>query len=250
MKLVIVYLLCELILSLHSASIPSIQNIILRPIGFTRPNITVLVNTTRKQCLCELLNNNNNYQALNFYNNGSCEFFQTFPSLYRLKEFVDARFYFLPNITLSSKMCCVPNITELLIRLQNVTPNVIYLPFQPSAFGYADNEAAVIGFNQGTIHWFDPISFIPLRNASIWTTLSLALYRDLVFTSQGGTSAIYVLNEQVNQQIINITHSSLSQTRKYIFLNNGQTMIATAQSANALAVFNNNGGANYTFQVS
>ena len=249
----IVYLLCALIVSLYAASIPSIQNVVLKPLGFARLNATILLNSTREHCLCELLSSNNNYQAFNSFNNGSCELFSSFPSSYRLSQFVGARFYFLPNISLSSKVCCVPNITELLIRLQNVTPNVINLPFQPSAFGYDDNaphEAAVIGYSQGTIYWFNPINFTLLRNASVWTSLSLALYRDSVFTSKDGTPAINVLDKQANQQIINITHASLSQTRKYIFLNNGQTMIATGQSYNALVVFNNNGGTNYTFQVS
>ena len=253
MEIMFIYLLCKLIPKYDALQIPWIQNVILKPVGLTKSNVTILLNSTREHCLCELLSIKKHYQAFNSFNNGSCQFFPSFPSSYRLSQFVGVRFYFLPNISLSTKVCCVPNITELLIRLQNVTPNVIILPFQPSAFGYDDNaphEAAVIGYSQGTIYWFDPISFTLIRNASVWTSLSLALYRDSVFTSKNSTPAINVLDKQANQQIINITHASLSQTRKYIFLNNGQTMIATGQSSNALAVFNANGGTNYTFQVS
>ena len=253
-SVVLVYFLSGLIFKLDTTTVPSIRDVFLQPLGFTKLNVTVLHNSTCQQCICEVLRNiNSNYSALNCFTNGTCEFFPTFPLSYKLKPSMDARFYFFHNTFPDASNCCVPNITELLLRLQNLTPNIIHLIFQPSAFGYDENvlnEAAVIGMTQSIIYWFNPITFTFLRNASVWTTVSLALYNNAVFTAIDNTPTIYVLDNTAKNQIINITDVSLLKTRKYIFLNNGQTMIVTAQSSNALAVFNVNAPTNYTLQVS
>ena len=59
-----------------------------------------------------------------------------------------------------------------------------------------------VGYSQGTIYWFDPISFTLLRNTSVWTNLSLALYRDSVFTSKDGTHLrlMCLINKLINRQ--------------------------------------------------
>jgi hypothetical protein len=49
--------------------------------------------------------------------------------------------------------------------------------------------------------------------------------------------------------MIQITNSNLTQTRKYIFLNDGKTMIATAQNNYVFTVFNITSPTDYIFQV-
>ena len=130
---------------------------------------------------------------------------------------------------------------------------MINLSFQPSAFGYDENrsdKAAVIGANQASIYWFNPINLAFQRNASVWTTVTLALHNDQVLISRDYVSTIYVLDREARQQITNVTDGRLLRTRKYIFLDNGRTMIATAQTGNGIALFNVHQDTNYTFQVS
>lgn len=58
---------------------------------------------------------------------------------------------------------------------------------------------------QPIIYWFNPITFTFLQNASVWTTVSLALYNNAVFTAIDNTPTIYVLDNTGKNQIINIT---------------------------------------------
>jgi hypothetical protein len=129
---------------------------------------------------------------------------------------------------------------------------MIILPFSPGALGYdknQPNEAVVIGWSVGNLKWFNPTNLSITRHSFVWTSLSIVLYNGSLFTSQNNVPTIYVLNSQTMNQVTNITHSSLFATRKYIFLNDGNTMIATAQQNWSLTVFNVTSSTDYIFQV-
>jgi hypothetical protein len=148
--------------------------------------------------------------------------------------------------------CCQPNFTEILIRLQTVIPETINLTFSPGAFGYEENqpdEAMVIGMGTGDLYWFDPFNLTFIRSGSVWTALSIVLYNGSLFTSIGSIPTIYVLDSQTMTSITNITYPNLSETRKYMFLNDGKTMIATTQNNMSLSVFNVTSPTDYNFQV-
>ena len=254
MHLAFVYVFLSFVCKVHTVSIPNIENVFLEPIGFSKPNTTILFNTTCQQCLCFYFDGsrNNTYLALNCFSNDTCQYFNTFPTSYKLTSSLGAKLYFLQNIFPNISTCCRQNITDVLSRLQSVTPKKINLTFTPYAFGYDVNQpnvAVVIGSTVGHLYWFNPFNLAFIRNDSIWTSTTVALYNSSLFTSLNGIAMVYVLNSQTMTQITNITYPNLSGTRKYIFLNDGKTMIANAQTNWSLTVFNATSPTNYIFQV-
>jgi hypothetical protein len=147
----------------------------------------------------------------------------------------------------------MPNITELLIRLQNATPTVMNLTFQGGAIGYDPanpNEAAVAGFDQPYLYWFNPVTMTFLRNYSIGDSLTLTVYNNQTFTATDGNPSIFIRDSQTNNYLANITYPTLGEIRKVIFLNNGQTAVVSTQNNLSLTFFNVNSPTNYTMQVS
>ncbi|CAF0822575.1 unnamed protein product [Rotaria sp. Silwood1] len=78
--------------------------------------------------------------------------------------------------------------------------------------------------------------------------MSIALYNDLLFTSKNFDPKIYVLDRQTNNQITNIGDLNLAETRKYMFINNGEIMIAIGPSFMILTMFRVNLASNYTVE--
>ncbi|CAF1213648.1 unnamed protein product [Rotaria magnacalcarata] len=223
--------------------------------SFETWNTSVLLNRTCQECSCEYSSifGGTNYTGLNCFPNNTCEYFSTFPVSYKLTTLSGARLYFLKNNFPNASAGCVPNITQLITRLQHVILTILNLPFKREGFGYdnyTSNEAVVSGYSIGSIYWFDPFTLRFLQSISLWTSMSIALHNGLLFTSGNTDPNICVLDSQTNNPSTNITHSSVAQTRKYIFNNNGETMIATGQSVMSLAIFQVNSLTNYTFQVS
>ncbi len=130
-----IYFLLSFIINGNAVSVPFIQDVFLKPLSDTSSNISMYFNKTCSQCLCDLNTSNNNI-ALNCFTNNTCQFFQTYSVRYNLQEYSGAKLYFLQSIFPNSSKCCMPNITELLIRLKNATPIIANLSFMPSAFGY------------------------------------------------------------------------------------------------------------------
>jgi hypothetical protein len=146
----------------------------------------------------------------------------------------------------------MPNITELLIRLQNGTQTVMSLTFQAGPMGYDPTnayEAAVAGFGQPYLYWFHPFTMAFLRNYSIDASYVFTVYNNQTYTAVNGINTIYVRDRQTNNRLVNITYSSLNSVRKIIFINNGQTAVVSTQSNQSLTLFNVNSPTSYTIQV-
>jgi hypothetical protein len=253
--IIITYFLLFSIVNLDAVSIPSIQNIFLKPLSGMNFTNSMYLNKTCSQCLCDFLNliNNTVYIALNCFTNNTCQFFQTFPVIYKLEAFSGAKLYFLQSIFPNSSKCCMPNITDLLNLLQNATPIIANLSFMPSAFGYDENipnEIAIVGRLGAYVYWFDAFNLTFLRSHWIQnTSLSVALRNNSIYTAVDQVSGINVYNTQTNNLTVNINNSILFSLRKYIFINNDQNMVVTAQTNKSLVIFNINSPTNYTFQV-
>jgi hypothetical protein len=138
------------------------------------------------------------------------------------------------------------------IRLQNATPTIMNLTFQPGAMGYDQanpDEAAVAGYGASILYWFNPATMTFLRNSTIDISYSLAVYNNQTFTAFSNIPSIYIRDSQTNNRLANITYSSLGQVRKIIFINNGQTAVVPTQNNFTLTFFNVNSPTNYTIQV-
>lgn len=217
--------------------------------------ITVRFNSSCEECLCQEFNsssNNNISFALNCFSNRTCQFFPTFPQSYKIQSSNGSRLYFLQNQFPNASQCCMPNITDLLIRLQSAIPTVMNLTFQPGPLGYDEtrpSEAAVAGWGVPILYWFNPLTMIFIQNVTIGITYSLAIYNNQTFTSTNGIPAILIRDSQTNNYLANVTYSTLAQVRKIVFLNNGQTAIVSTQNNMSLTVFNVSSPRSFTFQV-
>jgi hypothetical protein len=146
----------------------------------------------------------------------------------------------------------MPNITELLDRLENTIPTILNLTFSPAAFGYDQskpNETAVIGSSNGSLYWFNPMNMTFIRSSSINTSLTIALQDNLLYTGYDMVPMIDIYDSQTNSLLSTINYSSLNKIRKIIFMNNSQSMIVSTQTNNSLTVFNIQSSTNYTIQV-
>ncbi|CAF1397138.1 unnamed protein product [Adineta ricciae] len=231
-------------------SIPYINNVYLQPIGISNWTLTKRLNISCEQCLCEQFTVS--YLALNCFANNSCEFFSNFPKSYKLISSNESRIYFLQNQYPNESLCCMPNVTELLLRLQNASPIALNLSFAPSGLGYDPNypsEAAVVGWwSSPASLWFNPITMTAIENNSLSTSLTVTLYNNEMFTAVDGTPRIHLRNKLTNVYIGNLTYSTLNQVRKIIFINDGQTMIVPTQQNKSVTIFNFYSSSNYSIQ--
>ena len=192
------------------------------------------------------------YVALNCFPNNTCQLFPTFPVSYQVEGSVGAQLHFVKGIFPSPSRCCIRNITELINRLKSAAPTEVPLSFEAAAFGYDEanpNEAVVIGVNSGNLYWFNPIDMTFLRSQTIDSSLTIALHNHSILTGTDGTSVIYVLDDQTLASRASITYPSLDQVRKFIFLNNSQTIVVPTQSKKSVTFIDAQSPTQYTVQV-
>ena len=254
MRIAIVCLLLCATAKIHGTSLPYIEGVFLQPNGWTDVNRTTMLNGTCDECLCQAfgVNDSAKYLALNCFANQTCQLFTSFPVSYKLQSSAGGQLHFLSGIFPETSRCCMPNITELINRLKNATPIEIPLSFEPAAFGYDEadpNEAVVIGVNSGELSWFNPIDMTSLRSQTISASLAIALHNHSIFTAITGSPIVFILDQQTLTLSANITYPSLNQVRKFLFLNNGQTIVIPTQSAFSITFVDVQSPTQYTVQV-
>lgn len=246
---IIFVLLC--LPQIFARSIPLIRHAFLEPSINSNLNIIIRLNSSCEECLCQSLYSSD-YLLLNCLQNRTCQLFPSFPLSYKIKSSNGSRVYFLRNQFPNASQCCMPNITELLIRLRNNTPTTINLGFQPGAFGYDKAkpfEAAVAGFGAPILYWFNPITTTSLRNFTIPNSYSLTVYKNQTLTAVPGIPLINIRDSQTNNYLGNISYRSLDQVRKLAFINHDQTLIVPTQNYFSLTVFNINTANHFAVQV-
>ena len=248
-------LLCLIVLAaeIHGTSFPYIQGAFLEPNGGSNADPTVLFNRTCEQCLCEAFTDNitADYAALNCFANQTCQLFPRIPPSYTIQRSPAAQLYFLRGSVRDPRQCCTLNITVLINRLKNATPVVVPLAFQAGAFGYDDtkpNEAVVIGASSGNLYWFNPFNLIFLRNGTIASSNTIALHNHSIFTAYDNNPTMYMFDDSTLALSGNITYPSLKILRKFLFLNNGQTIVVPTQFNNSITMISVQSTTQYTVQ--
>lgn len=250
-----VTLLLLMTIGINGTAIPSIENVILRPLNENDLNDMMRFNTTCDRCLCDFFTNysNQSFLALNCFNNHTCQFFSKFPKTYRLQPMNQSSLYFLKNIFPNASSCCMSSISDLISRLKSATPIVVNLPFQPSSMSYEEqnpSEIALIGRHGAWVYWLNASNLQFIRNNSIVnTSLTFAAYNQSIYTVVENSPLMTVYNRQSNAVITTVTHPTFSRVRKFIFTNDGRNMLFTAQDNNSIAIFDINSPTNYSFQV-
>ena len=253
MRIHVLYLLLTAAGGVHGASIPFLQDAFFRPTRRNDVDEATVFNGTCDECLCKALDVNASYVALNCFDNHTCQLFPTLRTPCEIPRSTGAQLYFLQGVPSTTRQYCIPNITEIVNRLKNATPKVISLSFQVGGLGYDEtkpNEAVVIGVESGYLHWFNPINMTSLRNQTIATSLTIALHNNNIFTGRDTDPTIHILDERNLAPVTNITYPSLNQVRKFIFLNNGRTIVVPTQSNFSVTILDVQSPTLHTIQVS
>jgi hypothetical protein len=213
----LLHLLLTAVLEVHGVSIPFLHDVFFRTNRRKDVDESTVFNGTCDDCLCKTLDLNANYVALNYVGNHTCQLFPSLPMPCEIPRSTEAQLYFLRGVPSNARQYCMPNITELVNRLKNVTPIVMSLSFEAGGFGYdktKPSEAVVIRARSGDLHWFNSIDLTLLRNQTINFRLTIALHNNTVFTGKDRDPHVPILDEQTLAPRANITYPSLSQVRK------------------------------------
>lgn len=201
------------VVEMHRAlQIKMVLDVILQPLNIYDLITTIHYNVTCEQCLCDLYNlgHISSYLAVNCFPNNTCQFFANYSQTYKLPGLSGARLYFLQSLLPNPSTCCMPNITQVIDRLENVTPLVLNLSFEPSAMSYDDNnpdEMAFIGRHGGWVYWIDPTTLTPIRNTSmVNASLSLTVRNDRIYTAMDGVVGLNVHHRLNGTFIASINH--------------------------------------------
>ena len=243
------------IVETYGISLPSIQDFILKPTGTQYGNKTTTINGTCPQCLCEVFGDNGtvNDVALNCFQNDTCQLFPSFPLSYKLQPSAGALLYFLQGIFPSPSQCCMPNIIELIDRLKNGMVSSVQLSFTLGAIGYGKarpDQAVAIGWNTGHLYWFNTKDMSYIQYQTINGHATIALHNNSIFTGIDGTSTVTVLNEQTLAGVASISYPSFKRVRKFLFMNNSQTIMVTTQDNNSVTILEMISQTQFTVRVS
>ena len=234
-------LLIAAVVEIHGMSVPFVQDFVLRPIGTQYANKTTTINGTCDVCVCQAFRDNTlaNNVALNCFPNNTCQVFPSFPPSYKLQPLATAQLYFLRGIFPNASRCCMPNITEIVSRLMNTTPTVVQLSYTLGAIGYDDSKpdrAVAIGWDTGDLYWFNPWNMSSIKNQTINGSRAIGLQNNSIFTTDDNSKTVLVLDEQTLAVVANINYSSFSKARKFLFMNNSQTIMAVTKDSNSVTV--------------
>ena len=146
----------------------------------------------------------------------------------------------------------MPNITEIISRLMNTTPTVVSLSYELGAIGYEEarpDRAVVIGSGTGDLYWFNPWNMSFIKNQTINSGLTIALYNGSIFTGIDNTPRVYVFNDQSLACVNNKTYPSFNRVRKFLFMNNSQTVMVTTQDNASVTVLDMTSPTQFTVRV-
>ena len=218
-------------------------------VAMSNSSTTIMTNKTCNECVCM---SNSSYIALNCFPNDTCEFFHTFPRTYQIQSSSQVRLYFLQQIFPNASQCCMSNTSHILNQIHTVTP--IYANVSGPRFLVFDNHGylVTISRNAKTIVRFDPTNLTEITTSSTPPTftknpMAIGYYNEMYFI--GFDKFILAIDSNNFTTTYNISASDLDGTRDIMFLNNGETMVATSASNHYLIFFNltNNVPGNYNF---
>ena len=229
------------VVKIHGMSIPFVRDFALRPIRTQYANKTTTINGTCDACVCQAFRDNTlaNNVALNCFPNNTCQVFPSFPPSYKLQPLATAQLYFLRGIFPNASRCCMPNVTEIVSRLMNTTPTVVQLSFTLASIGYDEarpDRAVAIGWSTENLYWFNPWNMSSIKNQTINGHATIALHNNSIFSANDNSTTVIVLNEQTLASVTNITYPSLSKVRKFLFMNNSRTIMATTKQNTSVTV--------------
>ena len=147
----------------------------------------------------------------------------------------------------------MPNITQLVNRLKNTTPTVVQLSYTLGAIGYDEarpDRAVVIGWDTGDLYWFNPWNMSFIQSQTINGHRTIALQNNSIFTAIDYNATATVFADPTLKSVANISYPSLLRVRKFLFMNNSQTIIATTQDDQSVTFIDVVSPTQFTVRVS
>ncbi|CAF3471118.1 unnamed protein product [Rotaria socialis] len=231
--------------AVNSIMIPFINNATL--ISISNTSTVIIANKTCKECLCLSFP----YAALNCLSNNTCQFFNTFPLVYKIQLTLQAHLYFLQGVFPNKSQPCFSDTTCLLNRFN--ASNKIYATVSYSRSMFIDNHGYLVTVSQG----MSTLVRLYSGNLSVVSNPSCQPFNDMPYGIAYYNETYYVAFtnyilaiDSNNLTILqNITASYLKGARYMIFSSNGELMIATSMSNSYLLFFNQTGNrsSNYSF---
>ncbi|CAF4405604.1 unnamed protein product, partial [Rotaria socialis] len=172
---------------------------------------------------------NTSTAALNFFSNNTCQFFNTFPLVYKIQLTLQAHLYFLQGVFPNKSQPCFSDTTCLLNRFN--ASNKIYTTVSYSRSMFIDNHGYLVTVSQG----MSTLVRLYSGNLSVVSNPSCQPFNDMPYGIAYYNETYYVAFtnyilaiDSNNLTILqNITASYLNGARYMIFSSNGELMIAT-----------------------
>lgn len=222
-----------LILSSTSLLIPVIDHAILIPIGLS--NSTLISNHDCYQCLCRTMLNS---AILNCFNNNTCQIFDRVPRRYRLEFDFRTRLYFPQRQLPNPSQCCMPNVSELITKLQNGTRTIIDINGTRDLLIDHQKRLVVADSNPGYLRIYNTTNLNPILHLriNISRPFTLAQQNEAYYIGLQNNSILVINSNSLS--ILNIINSPyLSGIRDMIFLQNGEIMIVVSTEIHSLIFF-------------
>jgi hypothetical protein len=243
---VVISVLC--LLSSAAIQIPLIQNVTLVPLSST--NSTTFYNRTCDECLCLSLAA---YAAFNCFSNRTCQFFLTVPLRYQLQPTSQARLYFSSRLFPNTSQCCMPNLSQVIKRLQNgtrVSANIS----DPRCLLIDNNEYVVTpDYSSAYLRRYNSTTLASIDQIQVTQSNPFSVIQHDGAYYVGLTNRKIMIINSINHTIISImTTPCTMNLRDIMFLNNGQKMVAVCSGTNSLIFFQQSSSisTNYTFSYS
>jgi hypothetical protein len=226
-------------------TMPMIQHATLVPLSAS--NTTFVYNTTCDECLCKSIPTK---AVVNCFPNDTCQTIMTIPVRYRIQLQINARLYFPKGLIPNKSACCMPNITEVISRLQHGTQISVHVDTSRCLLLDTNGALVTSDTNSGCIRRYNPTNLASIDSIVIDTSrpFTITQYRQVYFIGLEDSRIMLIDSSNLNVlNIINSTH--LKGVRDMIFLNDGHTMVVASTDDHFLVFFNksNDSVINYIF---
>ena len=198
----------------------------------------MLYNRTIDQCLCVTVSD---YIAFNWFPNGTCQLFRTFPVTYKLQRTPNTSLYFTQGIFPNESQCCMSNLTELLDKLQRghqMNVNTTEAPRNLIIDG--DGFLVTVLPYSGTLVRYhrNNLSLINRMNVAGSATMAVAYWSGRYYIGHKRGRITVINRNGLSTEIIVNRMQSTSEIRSIMFLDHGQIMACSSNSNNAVVFFN------------
>ncbi|CAF1165860.1 unnamed protein product [Adineta ricciae] len=231
----IVYCVILTIISVNCRQIPHINNVFLQP-GYTS-NSTTISNQTLSQCLCV---SSLSCPAVNWFPNGTCQVFYSFPPTYRIRSMTAARLYFPQKTYPNASLCCMPDINYLLNKLQSASVTLANISNPRDMLIDDSGYLVTVEMSLNYLHRFNATDLTSISRTAIpgYYQMTVAYDQGVFYSTPNAGVLMNAINSTTLAPVSNISMALIKDPRGILFLDKSQTMMITSNKNQSLLFFN------------